>query len=531
MTVPAFDFSKLSSPKDAWGPSSVIPESLQFSGVPYAPFSKGDRLGKAADWQQSKEDELKQQQLKNQNQKRKDQYHAYGASAAKLFGAEEEEEEFSVVDNSNAVPTNQQTVLRGRNRVQNQKPGGKPGNVVRGQTSRPQQGHQNPGNSNPNYRNFNNRYKKDEKVRDPSIKVNSKWQLVSEIEFSKLTKLNLKVGDGSDLKSFGQVNGYVKKFESFKPQILNVQDKTIVNPTTSEDPIIKQLAEDKQAAVFVTDSILSQLMCAARSSYSWDVKVTKKDGQIFFDKRDNTDRLEVDENSYNAPLDLPESDLNSAANLSLEATFINQNFIANSLDSSVQEFETPENPFVSSLQVSQPLLNRGYKYRKFSLPSANDDAREFEVIVRTEVDAYSREQNKYLSINALNQYAPSPSNDWKVRLSGSRGLIFAEELKKNNNKIARWATKSLLAGIDSMKIGFVSRANIKDNTKHVVAGALTFTPSGLSSQINLSLGNGWAIVRSLLDIIESEGGKDDYTFIVLKDPNAPKIGIYKIPQE
>ncbi|KAG7697834.1 hypothetical protein KL930_000111 [Ogataea haglerorum] len=528
MTVPAFDFSKLSSPNDAWGPSSVIPDSLQFNGVPYAPFSKADRLGKAADWQQSKEDELKQQQLKNQNQKRKDHYHAYGASAAKLFGAEEEEEEFSVVDNSNAIPANQQTVLRGRNRVANQKLGGKPGNVARNQPSRPQQGHLNT-NMNPNYRNFNNRYKKDDKVREPSLKVNTKWHSVSEIEFNKLTKLNLEVGEGTDLESYGSVHGYVKKFESFKQQALSVVDKVILNPTTSEDPVIQRLASEKKASVFVTDSILSQLMCAARSSYSWDIKVTKKDGIIYFDKRENTDRLEVDENSYNAPIDLPDSDVNSASNLSLEATFINNNFLANSLDSSVQEFEHPENPFVSKA-TSESLLNKGYKYRKFLLPSVSDNSRKLDIIVRTEIDAYSREQNKYLSINALNQYAPSPSNDWKNRLSGSRGVIFAEEIKKNNNKIARWTTKSLLAGIDSMKIGFVSRANPKDNTKHIVAGALTFHPSGLSAQINLSLGNGWAIVRSILDIIEADGGKSDYTFIILKDPNSPKITIYKVTE-
>ncbi|GMF08461.1 unnamed protein product [Ambrosiozyma monospora] len=115
-----FDLSQLPSIQEPWGPMSTIPESLRFNDVPYAPFSKSDKLGKAADWQQAKEEEqLKQQQQKNQNQKNKrDQYHAYGASAAKSFGAETEEQEFSIVDNS-ATPVNKQqttqtTVLRGR---------------------------------------------------------------------------------------------------------------------------------------------------------------------------------------------------------------------------------------------------------------------------------------------------------------------------------------------------------------------------------------------------------------------------------
>ena len=33
---------------DGWGPSIAEPEQL--AGIPFAPFSKADRLGKAADW-------------------------------------------------------------------------------------------------------------------------------------------------------------------------------------------------------------------------------------------------------------------------------------------------------------------------------------------------------------------------------------------------------------------------------------------------------------------------------------------------
>jgi len=40
--------------------------------------------------------------------------------------------------------------------------------------------------------------------------------------------------------------------------------------------------------VYATDSILATLMCATRSSYSWDIVVNKIGGKLFFDKRDNT---------------------------------------------------------------------------------------------------------------------------------------------------------------------------------------------------------------------------------------------------
>ncbi|ODV84462.1 hypothetical protein CANARDRAFT_29008 [[Candida] arabinofermentans NRRL YB-2248] len=541
MSPLSFDFSKLSSPESAWGPSSVVPESLGFNDVPYAPFSKSDKLGKTADWQQNKEDELKQQQQqqKNQNQKKRDQYHAYGASAAKLFGAEAEEEQFSLVDN-NAAPVSQQTVLKGKKLLNQRQQGGKPINGASG--SKPQNTRQPFNNNNNNnnnnnqgnrggYNNYNNRYKKEEKVRDPSVKVGSDWTLVTEIENTKLTKLNLEVSSGSDVTSYGSVNGYVKKFESFKPEILKVLDRAIYNPTTSQDPVIKDLSSENKAKVFVTDSILAQLMCAARSSYSWDIIVTKKkNGSIFFDKRENTDRLEVDENTQNPPCDTPDSEINGATNLSLEATFINHNFIANSLDSqTTYEFTNSKNPFVSQSEISEPLLSKGYKYKKFELPSSDPDAERLEIIVRTEVDAIIKDQNKFVSINAFNQYNPTPVNDWKTKLNQSRGVIFAEELKKNNNKIAKWTARSILAGVDNMKIGFVSRATPKDNTKHVVVGTVTYTPADLSYQIGLSLGNGWGIVRSLVDIIEAETTDPEYKFVILKDPNAPKIAIYRVP--
>lgn len=35
-------------PGDGWGPS--VTEETTLNGVPYAPFSKGDKLGRMADW-------------------------------------------------------------------------------------------------------------------------------------------------------------------------------------------------------------------------------------------------------------------------------------------------------------------------------------------------------------------------------------------------------------------------------------------------------------------------------------------------
>ena len=59
--------------------------------------------------------------------------------------------------------------------------------------------------------------------------------------------------------------------------------------TTTDDPVIRKLVKNEEKAnVFVTDAILSTLMCASRSVYSWDIVVQKIGGKVFLDKRDNS---------------------------------------------------------------------------------------------------------------------------------------------------------------------------------------------------------------------------------------------------
>jgi translation initiation factor 3 subunit D len=39
------------NPDGSWGPSSSsLPETFKFKDIPYAPYSKSDRLGRFADW-------------------------------------------------------------------------------------------------------------------------------------------------------------------------------------------------------------------------------------------------------------------------------------------------------------------------------------------------------------------------------------------------------------------------------------------------------------------------------------------------
>ena len=48
----------------------------------------------------------------------------------------------------------------------------------------------------------------------------------------------------------------------------------------------RRLAAEGAGTVFVTDNALTMLMCGPRSVYSWDLVISKEDGKIWIDRRD-----------------------------------------------------------------------------------------------------------------------------------------------------------------------------------------------------------------------------------------------------
>ena len=89
----------------------------------------------------------------------------------------------------------------------------------------------------------------------------------------------------------------------------------------------RKYAQEEAAQVFITDTLLTTLMCTPRSVYSWDIVITRAGGRLFFDKRDGSslDLLTVAETS---PEQIAEDkdNINGVQQLSLEATTLNQNF-------------------------------------------------------------------------------------------------------------------------------------------------------------------------------------------------------------
>lgn len=491
-----FDFKNLQPVSDPWGPSESTPEDLKFNNVPYAPFLKTDKLGKIADWHTTPEEP-------QPKRKDRDQFHAYGASAAKLFGVD--------IDNKGFVESGvKHTVLKGKQPVK-RKP------FTQTATKKPVQ---------------QQRWQQVRETikRESSIKISADWAKIEEIELIKLTKLNLTVPEGEVVATSGEIRAYNKKYDGSQITKLATTDKKIIYQSTSEDPIMQKLASEGKADLFATAEIISQIMCAPKSYYSWDVIVKKVNGVVFLDKREGSYKLEVDENVADGP------DVLNAAKLAEEAQLVNDEFLATSLGAVVQK-EAFASPITDSSAIS-----RGYKYVKYTLPSTTkqskplaqqvsdetDDVEEdetpkgFTVIVRAPVDAMLG--STPIALHALHQHL---SSDWTSSFQGS---IIMDQIKRNNNKISQWTTQALLSNTETMKLAFVSRAPVQG---HLVARVETQMVNILASQINLNLGSGWATVKSLVDMLSHWGGDESQSWegVVVKLANVQKLAVFGLSKE
>jgi translation initiation factor 3 subunit D len=310
-------------------------------------------------------------------------------------------------------------------------------------------------------------------------------------------------------------------------------------------------------------------MCAPRSVYPWDIVIVREGNKLFFDKRDGGpfDTVTVNENAADPPQDptppnannaadrLPETpSINTTTSLSLEATYINQNFAFQSVVETQPppaiDFERP-NPFYGP-DETEPLASCGYRYRVWDLGISEDE--EMKICVRTEVDAYIPGQNALqgqglTTIRALNEFDPRSAGaggapDWRLKLDSQRGAVVATEMKNNSCKLSKWTVQSILAGAEQMKIGYacllllycwlvlkrwqryVSRANPRDNTRHTILSATSIRPTDFAAQLNVSLANGWGIVRTVTDLcMKMPEGK----YVLVKDPNKVRAYIHVRP--
>ncbi len=275
--------------------------------------------------------------------------------------------------------------------------------------------------------------------------------------------------------------------------------------------------------MFATDVILSALMASTKSIIPWDIVVTKSQGKLFFDRRENAqiELITVDETANEVYSQ--EENPNTPQTLAQEAGLINQCFSQQVLKKKAKRVELEQpSPFAS--EATAPV---GYRYQSWDLGDG------VKLVARCEVDAvdFAKGKQSFLSVKALNEYnvKSNHSASWRRILDKQRGAVLATELKNNTNKLTRWAAQAALAGVDQICLGFVSRANAnaKDNLNHRVLGVHFYSLREFAVQINLNMKNLWAVLKEIIDHLMQQ---DDGKYVVMRDPKNPRIIIYKVPE-
>ncbi|KAG8865139.1 hypothetical protein FRB96_000028 [Tulasnella sp. 330] len=544
------------NPDGSWGPStSAVPP--QFKDIPYAPYSKSEKLGRFADWTENEGGRQYGGATAGQAQGggRVNRTAGRGGRSANAEGTEssafgyshiQDESSFSVVDNKIGQPVRRGGGTGFSNRGRGNFRGGAAGAGFggRGGAAGGARGGftSNRGRGGATIRRgWRDWERQSNRTRESSVPIDPSWLMLEEIDFLRMAKLRLEPEEPQELGSYGSLYAYDKLFDRITTKAdkpLQIMDRIRFNTTTSDDPIIQELAAKNTATIYVTDTILSWLMCAPRSVYPWDIIITREEDTLYFDKRDGGpfDFITVNENAADPPneVDKDKDSMNTPGSLSLEATFIDQHFSFQAVKEDTKLNMTKPNPFYSS-EDTEPPASCGYRYRLFDL-SVGEEEEGVKIAVRTQVEAFIPGANPkapphLVTLRTLNEFDSKAQGaggapDWRTKLDSQRGAVVATEMKNNSFKLAKWAVQSILAGAETMKIGYVTRASPRDNSRHVILSTAAVRPSDFAAQLNVSLANGWGIIRTIADIcLKLPEGK----YLLIKDPNKSVIRLYAVP--
>ncbi|CAM9119408.1 unnamed protein product [Ectocarpus sp. 6 AP-2014] len=533
-----------------WGPdASALPE--QFLDVPYAPFGKSDRIGRAADF--TAPVYFQNRSFRN----RRGEDNAVNAEFQYKYD-NEEDEAFRLVDTTKSKqnrfgPRNRWNNNRGRGRGRGGRFGGRFGETTRGQPAASQGGQAGkdrtggrfigvPKNKWERQRLARGRgpYRRDRQRTDrqASVQVLPDWQVVEEFELPQLTKLQTNIPKAEDIQWCGFLEQYDDQYDRItsrtERRLQRCEKKEFYYVTTTDDPVMEKLAVEGKGNVFATDAILAHLMASPRTIYPWDIVVQKVNGTLFLDKREASqlDYLTVNETAVDPPTpgDDPTNNINAPDRLSLEATMINQNFSQQILKPGNRKNLEMPNPFFDKDEAAPGMTPAaiGYRYRKFQL-GAN-----YTVVARCEVHGTAVKpgmkagEKQYMSAFALNEWDSKLAGgvEWRQKIDTQRGAILATELKNNSAKLAKWTAQSILSGADQMKIGLVSRVTKANAYEHVVLGTQSYKPREFATQITLSANNMWGIIHMIVELLmKHEDGK----YVVMKDPNKQVVRVYSVP--
>jgi translation initiation factor 3 subunit D len=499
-----------------WGPLSVPKD---FEDVPFAPFSKAEKIGRCADFTAQGRSYAAQRSYGRHRDE--------NAAVETVFNfqGDDHETDFHLVDSR---PVSRPTFARRRPQWRNRRFQEDDKDMTGAEREKQRRQYAKEKKKQHWGASYWNQLETRQRVTlQSSVEIRPDWSVVEQFDFSTLTKQQHEAGEGQTLKRCGVLKGYDITLDRLTPKFNRALRKTTskfpVKVSTSDDPVIQTLARENAGHVFATDAILATLMCAPRSNYSWDVVAHRVGDKIFFDRRSpEFDKVTVSETAQGLPEEDRES-INHLEKLKDEATLVNANFLAMALSDKEKSYKLgSSHPFKGKEGNS----DTGFSYRKWTLEEGLD------VVVRCELDSVIKRkkgQETVLMVRALNEYDSRVSgSDYRQKLENQRGAVVATELKNNANKLAKWTTQAILGEVDLIKLGFASRSHPRSAANHEVLSTQMYKPKDFASQINLNEKNMWGITKYLVDhIMKMPEGK----YLIVKDPNKPILRLYDIPMD
>ncbi len=355
------------------------------------------------------------------------------------------------------------------------------------------------------------------RIREPSIKVAQDWKLIEEIEFSRLSKLQINVEEPEVLASYGSVKVYDKSFDKLKVKaeksFSDEPESLQAHVSASEDAFIQEALSNNAATIYTTDVVAGLLMACQRTILPWDIIVKRRGQSVLFDVRkdSNVALVTVNENAAdNAPED-GSNGINSTMNLGIEATKVNEclgDFLGRSQE--IKKFDHEADSKVGSC----------YRYTKLNL------GENYALVLRSTINNCMSASDNVVLSKAFLEYE-SGSMDWRQKLDGSRGAVLAHEMKNNGAILSRWIYQAILSGSSALKLAYVSRLNFKNPNKHVILGVQEYDPFDLATQMNLNVPNGFGVIRAIADLCLALPDNTDYALV--RDANKPVLRLYSTP--
>jgi translation initiation factor 3 subunit D len=308
---------------------------------------------------------------------------------------------------------------------------------------------------------FNRRDRKMDKL--PQLQVEADWEVVQEFDLAGLLKLKANAPVMEDVLWAGHLDAYDETYDktttkTAKP-LTTFDNRVFFDVTTMEDPVLEKLAVEGVGNVIATDNILSVLMTAPRSVYTWDIVIQKVDGVIYMDKRDTAHlhHPTVSETAHEPPVFVEDlADYNQPDKLASEAYFVNKNFsqqvlrpVTPETAASLRKSFEPDPFFEDDGDSGSEPASVAYRYRKFSMGDIN-------IVARCHLHGWTskRGEEQLHTSFALNEWDSrfSGGTEWRRKIDQQRGAVLATELKNNSCKLAKWAAESYLSGAHLMKV-------------------------------------------------------------------------------